>query len=237
MHIHIQSITKTVIIYLMVLIILRLMGKREIGKLSPFDFVVAIIIAELAAIPMEDPKTPLSHGLVPITTLGILEVGLSLVALKSLTVRNFVYGRPQIVIARGEILMDEMRKARYNLTDLMSQMREQGYANVEHIEFGILEGSGKLSILPKPSKRPVTPEDLRLETPYEGLPVPVIMDGQFVQGGLKVIGLTEEQLRAKLEIEGYSSFKEVFFATIDSRGNLFVNLKNHGKEENPGYLG
>lgn len=237
MHVHFQSITKTVVIYLMVLIILHFMGKREIGKLSPFDFVVAIIIAELAAIPMEDPKTPLSHGMVPIVTLGVLEVGLSLMALKSMTIRNLVYGRPQIVIARGEILMDEMRKARYNLTDLLSQLREQGYADIEDVEFGILENSGKLSVLPKPCKRPITPEDLNLETRYEGLPVPVIMDGQIIQEGLRVVGISENQLKSRLNAEGYASYKKVLFATIDPHGYLFVNMKNHGKSEGTGYLG
>lgn len=213
------------------------MGKREIAKLSPFDFVVAIIIAELAAIPMEDPDIPLSHGIIPITVLGVLEVSFSLIALKSMFIRTLIYGKPQIVIARGEILIDEMRKNRYNLTDLLSQMREQGYANIDDIEYAILEGSGKLSILPKPSKRPVTPEDLNLQTKFEGLPVPVIMDGQILKEGLKILKLSKQDLETKLKKQGYKSPQKILFATIDPNGQLFVNPINHGKTESPGYLG
>ncbi len=170
---------RTVVLYLAVLLAVRIMGKREVGELSAFDLVVAIMIAELAAMSMERINMPLHEGLVPIFTLVGLEILLSYLSLKSHTIRGLVDGAPSIVIANGKIVEKELRKLRYNVSDLIGQLREKDVANIADVEYAVLETSGELSVVLKSSKRPVTPEDLGLPTKYEGLPVPLIFDGHI----------------------------------------------------------
>ncbi|MTI81504.1 MAG: DUF421 domain-containing protein [Firmicutes bacterium] len=219
-----EILFRTIVVYFYVLFILRLTGKREIGQLSPFDFVVAIIIAELAAIPMESRDIPLWHGLIPITVLGLLEVFLAWLTLVNRPIRLLICGQPQMIIKNGKLLRKEMRKSLYNLDDLMSQLREKGVTNIQDVEFGVLENSGKLSVIPKSQKRPVTPEDLGLKTKYEGLPVMVVMDGEIIKNSLIEADLDEEWLKRELKEKGYTTEK-ILVANLSSDGELFINEK------------
>lgn len=215
-------IYRTILIYFLVLVIVRLMGKREIGQLSPFDLVVAIIVAELAAIPMETTGIPLWKVIFPMATLAFLEVLLSYLALHSPFLRKILNGQPQVIIRNGHISKKELRKARYNLNDLLGQLREKGIANVHDVEFGILETSGKLSIIPKSQKRPVTPEDLGLATKYEGLPAVIIADGVIIKSSLQKAGLDVAWVEKQLARENMRP-KDVFLALLDTKGKLFIN--------------
>ncbi len=217
-------IYRTVVIYFLVLIVVRLMGKREIGQLSPFDFVVAIIIAELAAMMMEAGEVPLWHSALPLVVLSALHIIVSYVSLFSHRLRGIICGYPQVIIRNGMILRDEMRKARYNLDDLLAQMREKGVINPGDVEFAVLETSGKLSIIPKSQQRPVTPADLGIPTPYEGLPTVLVMDGSVIGENLNDIKLDEKWLSNVLEEQGLTP-KKVLLATLGTDGRLFVNKK------------
>jgi uncharacterized membrane protein YcaP (DUF421 family) len=216
-----HHVYRTVLIYFIVLIVIRLMGKREVGQLSPFDFVVAIIIAELAAIPMQSTGVPLWHGIVPLVTLGLLEVLISLVTFNSPVLRKILNGEPQIIIENGKLCKDEMRKARYSLDDLLSQLRDKGIANISDVEFAMLETCGKLSVIPKSQKRPVTPGDLQIPTDYEGLPTVIVMDGAIQSRNLKRISLDEEWAAERLQEAGINPSK-VFFATLGTDGRLNI---------------
>lgn len=220
---HFWIFARTLLMYLLVLIVLRVMGKREVGQLSPFDLVVAIMIAELAAIPMEDIRIPLTHGIIPITTLMIAEVFFSYLCLKSDTARDLINGIPNILIANGKIIESEMKKCRYNISDLLTQLREQSVVNINDVEFAILETSGKLSVITKSQKRPLCPEDIKAETVYEGLPIVLISDGKLVYKNLQVNNLSSEWLTTQLKLNGYNTIDEVFFASLDTSGNLFIN--------------
>lgn len=220
---------RTVLIYFFVLVVVRLMGKREIGQLSPFDFVVAIMMAELAVLPMESPDIPLWYGIVPLSLLVLLEILLSYLALHSHFVRSLLGGRPQVVIQNGQVLKEEMCKSRYNLEDLLSQLRERGYPNIEDIEFGVLETSGKISIIPKSQKRPLTPADMGIETDYEGLPAVLIMDGKIMYNSLDLCGLSREWLQEKLK-EKDLRVAEVFLATLNTKGE-FIAVPKNGNEK------
>lgn len=220
---------RTILIYFIVLIVVRIMGKREIGQLSPFDFVVAIMMAELAVIPMESPDIPLWHGIIPLLILVLLEIGISYLALHSHTVRGFLDGAPQVIIKNGQILKKEMRKSRYNLDDLMGQLRDKGYPDIEDIEFGILETSGKLSVIPKSQKRPLTPADLGIATGYEGMPAILVMDGVVMHDSLEKCGLDESWLTEKLKGEGYR-VEDTFLVTLGTQGKLSVIPKKSGNE-------
>lgn len=219
-----EYIYRTVFIYLLVLAVIRMMGKREIGQLSPFDLVVTIIIAELAAIPMERSDIPLWHSVLPLVVLGVLEIAVSYLSLFSQTLRGIICGHPQVIIKNGHILRDEMRKARYNLDDLMAQMREKGIVNPDDVEFAVLETSGKLSVILKSQHRPVTPADLGISTPYEGLPTVLVMDGNIMKKNLQDANLDEKWLLEALKEQKLTPGK-VLLATLSTDGRLFINRK------------
>ena len=217
-----EILLRTIIMYFFVLLILRLTGKREIGQLSPFDFVVAIIIAELAARPIENLELPLWQALLPITALGLLEVALAKLTLTNRKIRLFMYGHPQTIIKNGKLVRSEMKKSMYNLDDILSQLREKGVTNIQDVEMGVLECSGRMSVVLKSQKRPVTPEDLGLSTRCEGLPTVLVMDGEIMKKNLKESNLDEQWLIAKLKERGLTP-NDVLIATITTDGELFIN--------------
>lgn len=216
---------RTFIIYAVVVVLMRLMGKRQIGQLEPYELVVAVMIAELAAIPMEDKAIPLVHGLIPIFTLFFIQVCISYINMKSLWFRSFMDGSPSIVIRNGKIDIDELAKARYNINELLEQLRTKGYANIVDVEFAILETSGNLSVIPKSQKRPLTPADLHIDTGYEGLPLPLVLDGTIQRDNLSDAGLTVDWLVSELAKLGIDDVNEVFFASLDTQGNLFYQTR------------
>jgi uncharacterized membrane protein YcaP (DUF421 family) len=206
------------------------MGKREVGQLSLFDLVVAIMIAELAAIPLSDNEMSLLHGIVPISTLVLLEIILSYMTLKSLTARKIIEGTPSIIVEKGRLLEEEMRRLRYNIDDMISQMREQGVYNLEDVEYAILETDGKLSLILKSEKRPVIPEDLGLQPAYEGLPLPLISDGKLLKENMALAEKSREWLEENLRTRHNCSIGDVLYAILDTKGKLVVYLKGERKK-------
>ncbi len=221
----IDSIFRTLFIYMTLLIVMRVMGKREVGQLSPFDLVVAIVIAELAALPMTEKHITLLQGLIPIITLMVAEVVLSWICLKSIVARKLISGKPSIIITNGIIDEAQMRRSRYNVHDLLTQLRDKGIANIADVEFAILETSGRLSVVPKSQKRQLTPEDMHICTLYEGLSVPLIIDGRILPDNLKKTGLSEHWLTFELKQRDITSAQEVLFASLDTKGWLYVSKK------------
>ncbi len=221
---------RTIILFLLVMIVIRVMGKRQIGELQPFELVLAIMIAELATVPMEDKEIPLINGIIPILTLLLVQVLITFISLKSDKVRSLISGTPSILIQNGIIMENELRKLRYNLTDLLEQLRLKNYYNIADVEFAILETSGELSIIPKSQKRAVTPEDLKIDTPYEGLALPLIMDGHVKINNLQKLNLDTKWLNKELNKFGIKSTNEVFLASLDTKGELYIQKK--GTKEN-----
>ena len=165
------------IVYLVLLIATRIMGKREIGQLSSIDFVVAIVVAELATLPITDIDFPLLQSLVPIALLTVLQVITSLLCLKSNNFRQFLYGKPNILISQGRLQIAEMRKARYNIDDLLTQLRQRDVFDISEVAYAVLETSGDLTVILKPAKRPVTRGDLGFAPASEPMPLTLITDG------------------------------------------------------------
>lgn len=219
------TLARTVLLYILVVITMRLMGKRQIAQLEPYELVIAIMIAELAVIPMQDRNIPLINGIIAITTLLFIQVTFSVVSLYSLKFRSFLDGRYSVIIANGVIQEKEMRKARYNLDELLEQLRLKSIFDIADVEFAILETSGELSVLLKSQKRPVIPQDLKLETEYEGLPLVLIMDGQVMNSELQKGELTEAWLRVELEKLGMKSPSEILIASLNSSGELYFQQK------------
>ncbi|MGI6344795.1 MAG: DUF421 domain-containing protein [Bacillota bacterium] len=224
------SAIRTVILFLAVTIVMRLMGKRQVGEMQPYELVVAVLIAELAAIPMENTDIPLINGLVPIIVLLLLQMGLSEVALWSETARKLICGTPAILIRNGEIEQEEMRRLRVNLNDLLEQLRDKGYPNLADVDYAILENNGQLSVIPKAGKGPVTADDLGIEVSPTGLPISLILDGRVNQRNLQLSGLTPAELEKMVLEHGCQSFSEVFFANIDETGSVHVQKKQGRKQ-------
>lgn len=220
---------RTAFLYLAVLVAIRVMGKREVGQLSAFDLVVAIMIAELAAMSMEKIDMPLHEGLIPIFTLVALEILLSFMSLKSHTIRGIVDGAPSIVIANGKILEKELRKLRYNISDLLGQLREKDVANIADVQYAVLETSGELSVMLKAEKRQVTLEDLGIPTKYEGMPTPLIFDGHIHYKNLRGLHLDEQWLLGEIRKQGVERLEDVLFASLDTDGKLYVSEKEKKK--------
>lgn len=218
---------RTIFIYFFVLLIMRLMGKREIGKLSVFDLVVSIMIAELAAISIEDTNVTLLRGMVPVIVLMLLQVSMSFLSLKSSKIRKVIEGTPSYLIKNGEIQEQEMAKHRYNIADLLLQLREKNVEKVTDVEHAILETSGKLSVILKEGKQPVTKEEAGVELRGQHhLPVPLIIDGKVQDKRLEEIGQTRFWLKNEVQKQGYKDFKDIFFALYDvSNGELHIDRK------------
>lgn len=217
---------RTIILYTVVVVVMRIMGKRQIGELQPFELVIAIMISELAAVPMQDTGIPLLNGIIPILTLMIIEVAISYITLKSRKARKIVCGSPSVLIKDGKILEDQMRIQRFNLSDLMEELRTSGYLNLSDVEFAILETSGKVSIIPKSDSTPVTRKDLNIKQPEELLPLAIIMDGELIEHNLQISGRNMTWLMERLKENGAKGINDVFIAIIDSNGQFYLQRRN-----------
>lgn len=216
---------RTLILYFVVVIVMRLMGKRQIGQLQPFELVVAILISDLASVPMQDTAIPLINGIIPILTLLIAQITLSLISMLSVKARSIICGTPSILIENGKINENNLRKEMYTLNDLLEQLRNSNVYNIADVEFAILETNGQLSIIPKSQKRPVNPEDLKIPTKYEGLPLDLIIDGRVMIKNLQKANLDIEWLKNELSKFGINDLNDVFFASLDTNGNLYYQEK------------
>lgn len=218
---------RTVLVYIVVFVTMRLMGKREIGKLSVFDLVIFIIIAEIAVFVIDDLRKPIIHGLVPIATLVLIQIGTAKLSLHSQKAREMIEGTPSYLIKNGRLDRTEMKRQRYNLDDLMVQLRQNRVMNVADVEFAILETSGKLTVVEKPEekRKAEVPPDPFDTIRYEGLPLPLIMDGKVQDHNLTKLGKTRFWLKSKIQERGVQDFKEVFFCSVDHRGAMFLDKK------------
>lgn len=219
------SIIRTIILYLIIVLVLRVMGKRQIGQLQPFELVIILMISELAAIPSQDTSIPLIAGLIPVIVLLLLGVAISQISLKSEKARAVICGTPTILINKGQILEDQLRKLRYNISDLLEQLRVKNVPDIADVEYAILETNGQLSVIPKSLKRPVTPDDLKLQISMEGLPYTLIMDGVVQHHNFTKANVTPEWLKQELKKGNINDPKKVFLAVVDSYGNLFYQEK------------
>ena len=213
------------ILYLVVFFAVRIMGKRELGQLQPFEFVAAILIADLVATPMSNTGVPIFYGIIPILILLLTHLFISLFSLKNSRFRNMICGVPTIIINNGVVDETAMRKIRYNLNDLIEQLREKSIFSVADVQFAILETSGKLSVLPRACHVPLTPAHMSIQPPPSTLPHTVILDGTIDKRELFSSGLNEEELFSLVKKQGCKSIKEVFLATVDSHHNMYLQKK------------
>ncbi len=216
---------RTFLLYLLVVVAMRMMGKRQVGELQPSELVIAIMISDVASIPMQNTGVPLLSGVVPILTLLIAELIVSFISLKNRKIRRLLSGKPSLLIYKGKINEREMARQRFNLEDLLEELRISNYADVSQIDYAILETNGQISVIPKTEARPVTIGDLNLQVPDTELPYTIISDGQLDREELKRSGRDEVWLDRQLHANKVGQIKDVFLGTIDSNGNLFIQVK------------
>ena len=185
--------------------------------------VIAIMIADLAATPMESLDTPLWRGIVPMAALVMLHQIFSLLSLKSQKMRRFFSGSPTVIIRNGQIDYQALEKLCFNLNDLLEELRTGGVLSPTEVGTAIMETSGKLSVFPTSQKRPVTPEDMKLKTGNEGIPLTLILDGQLEQNNLPLLGKDESWLRQQLGSMGFSEIRQVLLCYIDTDGVMSVH--------------
>jgi len=195
------------------------MGKREIGQLSVVDFVVSIMIAEIAVISIEDPNKPMSVTIVPIALLMLVQFGLAFISLKSQRLRKWIDGKPIAIIKNGQIDESAMRKQRYNFDDLLMQLREKNVKSIQDVEFAILEPNGELSVFKKAN------EPLGGDT-NNHFPVPLIIDGKIQEENVEAIDKTPFWLRQELRKIGFRDIKNISYCIFDQNGTFFVDLKD-----------
>lgn len=211
---------RTLILFSLVVVVMRIMGKRQIGELQPFELVVAIMISELAAVPMADIEIPLLDGIIPILTLLFAQVFLAYLSLISNKARTIICGRPSILIEKGTIIESELRRLRININDLLEQLRVKNYANIRDVDYAILETNGQMSIIPKGASQTINRKDLGLSASDPGLPLTIIIDGMVVKHNLQLFKLTEKELLEKLKEQGVANLQQIFFASIDTTGTI-----------------
>lgn len=221
---------RTVIVYILVIAALRLMGKRQIGQLQPSELVVAMMLSELACIPMESVEMPLILGIIPIITLFVAETTFSFFTLKSRRVRKLLSGAPAVLIEKGKVSEKEMARLRFNIDDLMEELRTAGYVSIADVEYAIIESNGGLSVIPKSNKRPLTAADLNICLPYEAIPFLLVTDGVINEKAMAASGHDMVWLLEKLNEFDIWDINDVFIASVDVSGEFFVQKKQSKKK-------
>lgn len=170
------TFVRAIILYIIVLIVMRFMGKREIGQLQPFELAISIMIADLASIPMTETGIPITRGIIPILGLLVMHLIISIINLKSIKAREFICGKPRILIYRGKIDERALIKERFTINELEERLRDKSVFNIGDVEYAILETSGQVTVIQKPNKRTTIPEDFNIMPDYEGIPYDLVVD-------------------------------------------------------------
>ena len=215
---------RTFVLYIIVLIAVSIMGKSELSKMSPFQLVIVFMIAELAAMPIDDPSTSLINGVMAIFTLMLLQVLISFLSIKSEKFKNLVSGKPSILIEKGKLNIKGLKKLRITSTDLLEQLRLANCPSLSDVEYAIMEANGQLTVIPKAEQKPLTPKDMGLTVNDGLLPMVVVSDGTVYNKNLLAAGVPEELFRQKLRDSGISSYKDIFLAFYDENKAFHVYL-------------
>lgn len=221
---------RAIILYTVVLVVMRLMGKREIGQLQPFELAISIMIADLASTPMTDVGIPISNGIVPILGLLIMHLIISYINMKSMKGREIICGKPRILIYRGKIDEQALKKERFTISELQEKLRDKDIANIGDVEYAILETSGQVNIIEKPNKRKVVTEDLNIDAEYEGIPYDLVVDGVIMKENLKIIGKDYIWLKEQVKKFNFTP-EEALLVTLDGKGQIYCQKRENKKQK------
>lgn len=223
------AFTRTIVLYLLIIVGIRLMGKRQVGELEPSELVLALIIADLAAVPMQDFGIPLLAGIVPILTLLCVTMLISILSMHSISFRAVICGKPSIIVENGVLRQHEMAKNRFTVDELMEELRMKGYTDISTIKYAILETNGQISILPYANQRPPTGQEMKLTPKENGLPIVLINNGRVMEQNMKSRGYDNKWLEKQLRTHGAKEPEEVYLLTADEQGQVYFAPKEGKK--------
>ena len=223
------SFARTVILYLLIIFALRAMGKRQVGELSPSEFVITLLASELATIPMQNSGTPLIYGIMPILALLALEILISSLFLKSRRIRKIAVGKTSILIENGKINQSEMRRLRLTLDELLEELRLKGFIDINLVKYAILESNGELSVFHFSKYQPATRVDIGKNDDSTFLPHTIITDGVLIRSEIKNLNKTEKWVYNELSKKGIASYKDVFLMQADENGRVCIIPKEKKK--------
>lgn len=215
---------RAVILYTVVLIVMRLMGKREIGQLQPFELAISIMIADLASVPMSELGIPITNGIIPILALLVMYMIISVLNMKSVNFRKVISGQPSLLIYRGKIDEKVLKKERITVNELQERLRVDNIFNLSDVEYAILETNGEVTVIQKPEKRNLIPQDFNITPEYEGIPYDLVVDGKIMEENLKTIGKDKTWLEKQLK-KFDAKPSNTLIATIDGKGDFFCQKK------------
>lgn len=217
--------TRVIIIYIFLLIAMRLMGKKQLGELQPFEFAVTLIVAELACIPMSDTTVPITYGLVPIFTLFVMHLVFSKIIKHSIKLRRVINGKPIVVIDNNGINYKTLKSLDMTINDLLESLRGQGYFSPSCIKYAVIETNGDLTVLPKAEDTPLTPKDLNIEVEQNTIPYMIICEGKLMSHNMQLSGI-EHNLVDKI-LEKYDlKQKDILLLTIMNGEDIYLQAKN-----------
>ncbi len=222
------GLIRSFFLYLILIIVIRLMGKRQLGQMEASEFVVTMLVADLAAVPMQDLGIPLLSGLLPILTVLFMELTLSAMSYYSITVRKLFCGRPVILMENGKILQENLKKTRINPDELTELLREQNILDLTTVKYAILEANGQLSALLNAEDQPLSPKDMGIQMQEIVLPITIISGGKLLRENLKISGRDEAWLQKTLAKHS-CALENVYLLTVEPSGKIYISIKSEAQ--------
>ncbi|NLM61933.1 MAG: DUF421 domain-containing protein [Clostridiales bacterium] len=216
---------RSVILFILITASMRILGKRQLGEMEPSEFVIALLISDIASVPIEDVGTPLLYGIVPTLVMIGLEFLITYGILKSLSFRVLLCGKPSIVVQHGKIVQKELMKSRISVDELIEELRGKDVTDISQVKYAILETSGELNVILYADHKPATVSDLKLSSPDTGLPIAVINDGKLLKNNMKIRNVDESWIRDYLRKKKLPGPKDIFLMTIDDLGRVYISEK------------
>ena len=217
---------RVLIIYITVLVFLRLIGKRQIGEMQPYEVVITLIIADLATLPMSDSNIPLLHGILPLAVLVLIHFLITFLTRKNIKIRRIMSGRPIVVISPKGLEYQAFKDLNINIDDLIEMLRQNGYYSFEQVLYAIIETNGKISVIPKRENAPATASDIGVNNPQAQLPSIVVSDGKMMKSQMQEVELNDEKLNKLLNHLKINSISELIILSIDKNGKVYYQTKN-----------
>jgi uncharacterized membrane protein YcaP (DUF421 family) len=216
-----EVVVRALILYPYTILVFRFLGKGLTFQQKPYDFMVLMLIGSAAAALIVNRDIPLLNALVALTAIAIMHTVISLLTLNNFF-KGYIGGKPDLLVCNGRIVKENLIKNQVNIDQLLSGLRNKGYRRIHDIEFAILEPNGQLSVIPKSQLRPVNPSDLQVDTVYEGIPTPLVIEGKVIQESLRALNRDESWLRAEISKRGLQATNQILLALLDTDGSLYI---------------
>ncbi|MFR4158593.1 MAG: DUF421 domain-containing protein [Bacilli bacterium] len=223
---------RTILVLIILFFITKMMGKKQISELNFFDYVVGITIGSIAADISLDIEKDMLAGIAALFIYGFISYIISFISIKSILARRFFIGVPTVLVEKGKIIESGLKKSKIDVNDLLMEARENGYFNLDEIDYALMEVNGNISFLPKEKEKPVTKKDMKIKCSNEGLTVNAIIDSKYMVNNMKAINKDKEWLDHELKVNGYDNYDNILLATIDNNYKVTIYEKNVKPDKN-----